>query len=125
MAGETWPASLPQELLQRGYSQREGDNVLRSQTDVGPPKRRRRFTAAIGKLSGQLMLNHADLATLLNFYKNDLKDGSLSFLFPDPLRPSSGQRMNDMITVSFAGVPSRSSIGALFLVSLRFDVEPS
>ena len=73
-----WPASLPQ-FSGDDYGEQDADNVLRSPTDVGPPKARRVSTAGPRIVTGSLDLTDAQVVTLQNFFKNDLLEGSLAF----------------------------------------------
>lgn len=79
----TWPATLPQQFRQDGYTRAMPDNLLRSSMDVGPAKVRRRTTANVGPTSGQMLLTYAQKQILEDFYRDDLFDGALPFDFPD------------------------------------------
>jgi hypothetical protein len=78
----TWPATLPQEILVDGNSEAMGDGRLRSQTDTGPGKVRRRSTAMARPLSGSMMMSDDQLDAFEEFVLDDLGGGSLPFLFP-------------------------------------------
>ena len=45
MAGAIWPLTLPQLPLVSGYSESMPSNLIRSETDTGPAKVRRRGNA--------------------------------------------------------------------------------
>lgn len=68
----TWPASLPQRVLLDGYAEGAADNVLRFETDYGPPKRRRRSTREVRTFPAALVLTTAQVATLDTFYTSTL-----------------------------------------------------
>ena len=72
-----WPATLPQSPLLDSYSEEAGDNVIRSPMDMGPPKRRRRFTARVDKLNLSYVMTTAQFATFETFWRTDLADGAL------------------------------------------------
>ena len=81
----SWPDSLPQALQIPGYSRTRNPEALRTATDAGPAKRRRRFTAASEPHSGQVTLNKAQLTTLKDFYFDSLQGGALEFDWTDPI----------------------------------------
>lgn len=81
-----WPGSLPQ-LPEYGWAERKLENRIRSETDSGPAKVRRRFTRATRQLSLSMLLTQAQVATLDTFHTSTLKDGSLRF---DLVHPRTG-----------------------------------
>lgn len=81
-----WPVELPQ-ALQLGFAEERQPNVIRTQTDTGPAKLRRRATAAVVAVSGQLHVSDAQLTVLETFFRTTLLDGSLTF---DWEMPSTG-----------------------------------
>lgn len=80
-----WPATLPQYVLAANYSEEVPDNTIRSETDVGPAKVRRRGTAAPAPISCQVMLTTTQRATLIDFYNTDTKSGSLTWTWLHPV----------------------------------------
>lgn len=80
-AAYTWPNTLPQ-VPQRGYSEQGGVNLVRSQTDTGPAKQRRRAASA-NKLSVSFLMTTAQVATFEDFVLNSLK-GVSRFYFTHP-----------------------------------------
>lgn len=82
-----WPTDLPFFTSRPGY-QRSGPqgHILRSEMDVGPPKRRRRTSAAPEAFSGKIeRLTQVQLATFKQFYRVTLGGGALSFDAADPM----------------------------------------
>jgi hypothetical protein len=77
----TWPLSLPQ-VPQRGYSEQGGANILRTQTDTGPAKQRRRAASA-NKMSVSFLMTTAQAAIFEDFVLNSLK-GVARFYFKHP-----------------------------------------
>ena len=63
-----WPASLPQ-VPQKGFTESVGINVIRSQTDAGPAKQRRR-AARPNELSVNFLMTTAQTQKLEDFIKN-------------------------------------------------------
>ncbi len=78
-----WPGSLPQ-LPELGWAERKLKNTVRSETDTGPAKVRRRFTNAVRRLTLPFILTEAQAATLDNFHTATLFDGVLRFDYVQP-----------------------------------------
>lgn len=85
MSVPSWPTTLPVELLMKGYSQTSPDVLLRSSVDVGPAKVRRRCTAAVQVITGNLLLSESELGYLRTFYDTTLLGGSLRFTWLEPV----------------------------------------
>src|ERR1700735_4998507 len=83
MPTPTWPTTLPQYLLKRGYQTSMPNVLLRTQMDAGPPKVRRRFSAAITPVKGKEVMSGDQLEDLRNFFLNDLMGGALVFQWTD------------------------------------------
>lgn len=75
MPNAVWPLSLPQEP-DIGHIEEAPNNLLRTQMDVGPPKVRRRYTAAVRSVEMPLELDDAQTTTLHDFFTTTLKDGA-------------------------------------------------
>ena len=98
-----WPATLPDDWILDGASGAFGDNTLRSQPDVGPPKLRRRSTAMPDRFSGSLLMTTTQIGYLDTFYKTTLGGGSLPF---DWLHPVTGASAS----FNFVGPPQYQPI---------------
>lgn len=68
MAVLPWPATLPQ-VPQKGFTESIGINVIRSSTDAGPAKQRRRATRP-SELNVNFLMTTAQTQTLEAFIKN-------------------------------------------------------
>lgn len=79
----TWPETLPQKFLVRGYAEEPPNNVLRTPMDQGPAKARRRSTDAVWRYTGLMKLTGAQLSTWLTFYYDMIKEVGV-FDFPHP-----------------------------------------
>lgn len=92
---ENYPSSL-QENFNRGTFRRvPGNNVIISQTDIGPAKKRRRTTLRVDSISGNILLKDNDeWNTFFNWYTSTLQDGTKTFYFNDPVT-------QNQITVQF------------------------
>ncbi len=77
-----WPDSLPSfDLTGWFYSRKSG--IIKSEMEIGPPKRRRRTTAQMAKVSGTLSLSAAQVQTLRNFIDVELHGGIKEILWPE------------------------------------------
>lgn len=78
-----WPGTLPQ-YFEVGVQDTRQQGFLRSQTDTGPYKQRKRFTATSRFLTGTMLFTGTQRATLETFYKTTLSEGADEFDFIDP-----------------------------------------
>lgn len=76
-----WPTDLPQ-APQKGFSESLGMTIVRSQTDLGPAKQRRRGVSP-NIMDVNFIITSEQADTLENFIKNDL-GGVKRFLFNHP-----------------------------------------
>ena len=115
----SWPASLPQQLLQRGYRESLANNVIRTSVDAGPEKRRQRFTAAVRPLSGSMTMTSAQLDTLMIFYDEDIASGALAFDFKPP------RDQTNTVSVVFRQPPSWTNLGGdTYAVTIQMEIQP-
>lgn len=82
MTTPVWPATLPQKFLVRNYAEGGKDNLVRSENEIGPAKVRRRASAAVRPVSGAIIVDDTQLATLRSFIADTIGDGALAFTFP-------------------------------------------
>lgn len=118
----TWPADLPQKPLIDGYSESPQSQVLRSSMDAGPPKTRRRFTAATRAIPVNFTLSNAQLATFESFFEADIQGGSLPFDMPHP-------RTGATVSMLVAGDPpyQLTPVGSgneYWRLSMKLEVQP-
>lgn len=72
-----WPASLPQTPLM-SYSKQLAETRIRTETETGPAKVRRRYTAGVLRYNGiAFLLTTAQKATLETFFDTTTAGGSL------------------------------------------------
>lgn len=81
---EQWPASLEQKLNEADFSFSYGSTVINSETEIGLPKSRRRFTKSVDRINCSVLLEKSDKPTFDNFYKTTLNGGQTPFEFEDP-----------------------------------------
>jgi hypothetical protein len=110
----TWPESLPDYLMQGGYSEKLPNNVIRTKMDIGPAKMRRRSTAAPRPIMGQMHMSKAQVATFDTFYETTLLSGSLRFDWVNPRTQTSKE-------FRFLEPPIYSAMGQDYVVSLKLE----
>jgi len=91
-----WPTALPQRFLVDGYSLSQPDGRLRSPMDAGPPKVRRRSSAAVRNVSAQIIVTFDAHGRFDRFWAEDTSGGVLPFLVPNP-------QVDDLIVTDESG----------------------
>jgi hypothetical protein len=81
MAVITWPATLPQ-VPQKGFQESIGVSVIRTATDAGPAKQRRRARRP-STMDLSFILTTSQTVTLESFINNSIA-GVKRFTFPHP-----------------------------------------
>lgn len=79
-----WPSTLPQYVLEEGYSRNLRSNVIRTENSLGEAKVRRRNSKLIYDLTVSMPMSTAQFSTFESFFQNTIALGSLSFNFPKP-----------------------------------------
>lgn len=114
----TWPTRLPCRFTAYSQDHEAADNLIRSEMSVGPAKARRRSTAAVSRLSGEMVMTSAQLDAFFAFVKDDVAGGALPFTFKHPYG-------NDQILVRYLPPYRVKRFGAgKWLVSLSLEVLP-
>ena len=116
-----WPSSLPA-LQWVGYQETLPDGTLRTQMDAGPAKVRRRFTAAVRPVKGQISTNEAGVAALESFYLVDCNGGATSFVW-SLARAGGPQNVNFRFTKPPVISPAADGNGR-YLVALELEILP-
>lgn len=79
-----WPAALPPFPIEAdaGFD----PNTIVTETDHGPRKKRRRYTAVTRRISVRNWhMKGDDLETILEFYENVTRGGAIAFTMVNPL----------------------------------------
>lgn len=77
-----WPAALPSVNL-TGWKYQRKSSILKSDMEIGPPKRRKRSTSHWAVLTGTLDLTQAQFEAFAAFVETDLKGGIEYINWPD------------------------------------------
>lgn len=118
-----FPGTLPQHF-EVGVQDTRQQGFIRSQTETGPFKQRKRFTATSRFLSGTMLFTGTQRATFDTFYKTTLSEGTDAFDFTDPADFSTA-------SVRFVTAPTCSAVAgggtagtAQWRFSLTLEVLP-
>jgi len=115
---DAWPGTLPQTVLNAGYSETVPDTLLRSAMDTGPAKVRSRFTVGIPEFKYPEIMTTAQVATLDTFYKTTLGNGALPFTWVNA-------RTGAAADFRFLKPPTYDAIGAgNYRVMLYLEILP-
>lgn len=114
-----WPASLPNEPLRQGYEEGFRELAFRTEMDIGPPKRRKRYRSAPKRFVPALFMTEVQVDIFRNFFNTSLRQGEFSFQFPHP-------RNGETMLVAFTDVPPPPvATGADgFIVTLPLEILP-
>jgi hypothetical protein len=116
---DAWPNTLPQ-CFTVGYADGEGDGLIETSPDTGPPITRQRSSAVVRPLSGSMRMTTAQIGILHTFFKTTILGGSLPFNFPDPT-------FGGTILVKFpkGGQPTwQQTAPGIYGVNIKLDVLP-
>lgn len=118
MAIQLYPSTIQDNFARGTYVRAPGNNVIESEMELGPPKRRRRSTSRRDRISGQITLdNNTQYETFMDWFTITLKDGTEYFYFNDPVTAA-------QMVVSFVnGAPEIRDIGfQAYSVSLTMEI---
>jgi hypothetical protein len=113
MAIPVWPAELPQRVLRDGYSEQLRDGRLFTKASAGPPKTRRRYSAAVLPVTASIVVDYAAKARLERFWTEETDWGALPFIMPD-------QTHDGVPILTSAGVPMLTSAGVPMLITAKW-----
>ena len=107
-----WPASLPQYVLQDGWSETPLMPRASFETDVGSPIERPRGTYRMSEMPCVMQMTAAQLDLFEDFVQNDLGRGSLAYYGFHPRKQTQA-----LLKITGDKPYSITSIGAHFEVS--------
>lgn len=123
MAYVSWPDDLPIFVQRENFRVQREEGRLRSPTDFGPGKVRRRSSSTVRTITPRIWMTRAQLERFDEFWQVDTKGGSLFFWFPEPGRHGFPMRgLGGGILLTADGVPLL--ISAWVLVRFSADAEP-
>ena len=94
---ELYPSELQQNFSKGSFSRNPGNNVLVSEMETGPIKKRRRSTLRRDVISGSILLRDtSEYVVFDTWFTSTLQDGVKPFYFNDPVTGS-------QLTVTFVG----------------------
>lgn len=107
-----WPAAL--KINRENYSETPPNNVVRTETEYGPAKLRKRTSSNVRKAQASLFLTDAEVDTLDEFY---LENDALAFSFTNP-------RTSVVEQARFVSPPEYSLRETMWGVSLSLEILP-
>jgi len=114
-----WPIDLPQKLNSSGFSYVPEDNTVQSEVDMGKPKQRRRYTAKVINVTGEVTLDsQSQIDSFLYFWDTLQQDGTLPFTWNDPL---TGEEKQMEFTAPYS---LSNTSGHIFTLSIEFRILP-
>lgn len=81
----SWPASLPQEFLSRGFNWAPKSNAVRTDVDQGPAYQRPRYSTSRIEFTAMIVVDKTQLDTFTSWYLDTLAGGALPFTHDHPL----------------------------------------
>ena len=118
MAAISWPATLPQYVLQDGFEFGGRDDSIRTPSDIGSPKVRPRSTATIYEFPASFELTAAQFTILETFFDTTTSRGTAVFNFTHPITDAA-------IEVSSTSRPKyRSAGGSRFTAAFGLRIVP-
>lgn len=113
-----WPPSLPQSPEGTGYHEQPPYHLIDTPVEVGPAKRRPRYTAGIRSFAVSLVLTAAEVAVLETFYRDTVLGGTDPFDWVHP-------RTQAPATLRFTEEPDCQAIGpSTYRVTVQLEIIP-
>ena len=81
----SWPTTLPEEFLARGFSWSPKSNAVRSDVDQGPAYQRPRYSTNRIEFTAMIVVDKTQLDAFTSWYLDDLAGGALPFTHNHPL----------------------------------------
>lgn len=85
MAYPNWPSTLPEYVLEQGFSEQMPDQLLQTSMEAGRSKTRRRYSTNNPAFTVSIAMTLAQRAIFEDFIDDDLVGGSLPFTWVHPL----------------------------------------
>ena len=115
---EIFPATLQDKVNEAGFTHGIGPTAITTEMDIGPAKKRRRFTKGIDTFAVTFDINLSLYTTLYNFFNTTLNGGVKTFLYDHPLT-------GDEREFRFIGEPTMAPLGGSYVrVSMAWELMP-
>lgn len=112
----TWPGFLQDKLNQSGFSLSFQDNVVRSQTEIGPAKLRARSTKRIDTFTSTITIDKTQFQDWNDFFTVSLGNGVNEFIFNHPFKGTPA-------TFRFTRPPKIDPLGGTsFTISMEWEL---
>ena len=120
-----WPLGLPQEQLIATRDARQPATV-RTRTDGGPAKVRKRFTSTGRDVTTNLVFDNAERQTFDTFFVTTLGEGALSFEWKDPVTDNvvNMRFIEAPVFRSTLGVRPGQTAGRIWMATAKLEVLP-
>lgn len=118
---ETWPVALQQKLNTEGFGIKFGDPTISTDMDVGPAKKRARYTSAPDLYTCTILLEYDLYQDFEDFYKVTLNNGVTTFEFPHPMTLVNKEfRFMEPPDIR----PISGNGGTVYVVSMKWELLP-
>ena len=128
MAGAIWPLTLPQSPLISGYSESMPSTLLRSETETGPAKVRRRGNAKPVTVQATYIMSTEQMELFDTFVYKTVGGGAVCFDWPRPrFKSGDGRYVRARIVPSSNGLYDRSVVDSttdFWNVTLSLEIFP-
>lgn len=112
-----WPSGLPQKPNRDDYTETPPNVVLRTETDIGPAKLRKRYTAAPVMFTLSVDCTPSEVEAFDTFFYTTTSYGVLSFDWDHP-------RTGDPATMRFVSMPRYTPLEHLMRISFSVEILP-
>lgn len=102
---ESFPGSLQDKMNSSGFGLQFGEVAITSDNEIGPPKKRARFTDPIDTYTCSIDCDFSDYITIKNFYFTTLGGGVKKFNYNHPFT-------GELLEFGFVDPPSMSPLGS-------------
>lgn len=118
MTTPSWPGTVNQNVEQDGFAEAPERNVVSFQPEVGPPTERRRTSISTNVFSFTSQCTSAEYDAIVDFYRNTLLDGVLTFTRNHP-------RTGVSANFKFTDVPKVSQVmEPVYLIAYSMRLMP-
>lgn len=132
MSERFWPPDLPQSPRVSSFAKSSGNNTVRSNTETGPAKVRKRSSSAMSQLQCAYRLNRkyracgaGKIVDQLDLLFVFLEEGEgMSFWIPDPMKPTEEIKVRIRPEGDDKGVTVQAVSNNIFDVLLNLEVWP-